>query len=206
MSQPEKSSWLKVAAGCGIIGPVLAFTCILLAINSYPQFSWTSNALSDLGVVSGITAPLFNSGLIVSGLLCLAFAVFGLFTLLRERFVGKIGAFLFASSCLALVAIGIFTEDFTPIHYLVSVTFFVLTPISMLIIAGAFWAMNKLRIAAFTLIMALVGAAPWILLFAIRYVSGVAVPEAISSLAGSVWVVAFSVIMLKQASRSKTPH
>ncbi len=59
----------RLGAAAGIVSPLFAFSCILLAIASYPQFSWTNNALSDLGVVKGLTGPLFNFGLIASGFL-----------------------------------------------------------------------------------------------------------------------------------------
>ena len=45
----------------GIVAPMIAFVCIGGAITSYPQFSWTNNALSDLGVISGITENLFST-------------------------------------------------------------------------------------------------------------------------------------------------
>jgi hypothetical membrane protein len=89
-------------------------------------------------------------------------------------------------------------------HYLVSVMFFVFLPISMLVIGGAFWLMHQVRMAVFTLLVATAAAAPWVLYFAIHYVSGVAVPEAVSAFAGSVWIVVLSGKMLRQASRSKT--
>jgi len=70
----EAVVWLKISGACGILTPIVAFTCIFLAIASYPEFSWTGNALSDLGVQEGVTAVLFNSGLIFSGILALIFA------------------------------------------------------------------------------------------------------------------------------------
>jgi hypothetical membrane protein len=90
------------------------------------------------------------------------------------------------------------------VHYFVSVMFFVLLPLSMLVIVGGFWLIRQVRMAVFTLLVAVVAAAPWVLLFSVRYVSGVAVPEAVSAFAGSVWAVVLSGKMLKQASRSKT--
>jgi len=163
------------------------------------------NALSDLGVVAGVTAVLFNSGLIISGVLCFIFTI-GLLVFLGERAVGRMGAFVLVLASLALVAIGFFPESVRPVHYFVSVAFFMLLPISMLIITGAFWLMGQLRMAVFTLLAAIAAAAPWVLLFSVRYVSGVAVPEAVSAFAGSVWVVVLSGKMLKQASRSKIPQ
>jgi len=50
----------RIGAAAGIATPMLAFACIMSAISSYPSFSWTNNALSDLGIVPGVTGPLFN--------------------------------------------------------------------------------------------------------------------------------------------------
>ena len=203
MAKSKNELWLRVSGICGFIAPILAFALIFSAIASYPQFSWVDNALSDLGVVAGSTALLFNSGLIIGGALSLIFAT-GLFTFLGERAVGKMAAFFFILASLALLAIGVFPENVRPVHYLVSVMFFVFLPISLLIFVGAFYLGRQVRMAVFTLLVAVAAAAPWVLYFSIQYVSGVAVPEAVSGFAGSVWVVTLSGKMLKKASHSKT--
>jgi hypothetical membrane protein len=191
--------WLRIAGVCGIVTPVFAFACISLAIGSYPAFSWVDNALSDLGVVPGVTAALFNSGLVVSGLLGFIFAA-GLFTFLGESLVSRVGAVVFGLAAVALAAIGVFPENVRPVHFLVSVAFFVLMPISMLILAGGFWLRRQVRMAVFTLAAAVAAAAPWVLLLLVRYVSGVAVPEAASALAGAVWAVVLGYTMFRAAS------
>ncbi len=94
----ERASWLKVAGAAGGLTPVSAFLFIGLAIASYSQFSWVLNALSDLGVVSGLTATFFNFGLLLSGLLALIFSI-GLFILFRESIVGRVGAATFVLAC-----------------------------------------------------------------------------------------------------------
>jgi hypothetical membrane protein len=160
------------------------------------------NALSDLGVVPGVTAVFFNSGLIIGGVLCFVFAI-GLFGFLSERVVGRVGAFVLVAASLALVAIGVFPESVRPAHYMVSVAFFVLLPVSLLIITGAFWFTGQVRVVVFTLLVAVAAAAPWVLLFLVRYVSGVAVPEFVSALAGAVWAVVLGYKMIKEASRAK---
>jgi hypothetical membrane protein len=193
---------LRISGTCGFLAAVLAFAFILSAVASDPQFSWVNNALSDLGVVSGVTAVLFNSGLIMGGILCFIFAT-GLFVFLGNRAVGKVGAFVLVLASLALAAIGVFPESVSPVHYFVSVAFFVLLPVSMLFVFGAFWLTGQVRMAVFTFLVAVVAAAPWILLFSVRYVSGVAIPEFVSGLAGAVWAVVLSSKMLSQASRSK---
>jgi hypothetical membrane protein len=192
-----------MGAVSGIVTPVLAFTCILIAIASYPAFSWTNNALSDLGIISGVTGPLFNFGLYSSGLFAFSFAVFGLFTYLGGNWVGKIGAVTFAATAVALMGIGFFPENVAPYHYLFSVAFFVLLPISLLVITGAFALERQTKMALFTLLIAIAAALPWILLFAFHYVSGVAIPEFASAVAGSVWAVVLSYKMFKAASQPK---
>jgi len=186
-----------MGATSGLATPLLAFTCILIATASYPRFSWTDNALSDLGIILGITGPVFNFGLYSSGLFAVGFAVFGLLTYFRDSWMGKIGAFMFMATGLALMGIGFFPENVAPYHYLFSVAFFVILPISLFVITGAFAFKRQKKMALFTLLTAIAAATPWILYFAIRYVHGVAIPEFVSGIAGSVWVVILSHKMLK---------
>jgi len=193
---------LRVSGIYGVLAPVLAFTFILVAVGSYPQFSWTANALSDLGVVAGVTAGVFNSGLIICGVLCLTFAV-GLYLLIKSV-VGRVGVFVFALACVSLVAIGTFPESVSPTHYMVSVAFFVLLPISLLVITAGFALERQAKMAVFTLAVAVVAALPWVLYFTVQYVSGVAIPEAVSGLAGGGWTVVLGYKMLRAASQPKT--
>ncbi|MEM4733673.1 MAG: hypothetical protein QXD70_04005, partial [Candidatus Bathyarchaeia archaeon] len=62
MSKLRSVMWLKISGICGLLTPLMAFSCIFLAIYFAPEFSWTHNALSDLGVMPGVTAALFNYG------------------------------------------------------------------------------------------------------------------------------------------------
>ncbi len=197
---PNTKSLNRQSAGAiiGIAVPILAFTCILTAISSYPAFSWTNNALSDLGVVPGVTSQIFNSGLFTSGLLAFIFAIFGLFTYFGKNVVGKAGALTFAAATIALMAIGIFNEDFRPTHYIVSVLFFTILPIALWIITAGLYLKRELKLAIFTVLASIAAATPWILYFTIHYVPNVAIPEFISSLAGSIWLVVISYKMLKE--------
>ena len=202
MSQQKTRAQLAGAAS-GIIAPVLAFSCILVAVASYPEFSWTDNALSDLGVVSGITGPVFNLGLTVSGIFILCFAVFGLFKYFGNSWVGKSGVVAFAATALALIGIGIANENIRPYHYLFSVAFFVLLPISLFIITAAFAVKRQTKMVLFTLLIAVAAATPWILYFTVHYVHGVAIPEFTSAFAGSVWTVVLGYKMLKTSPQPK---
>jgi len=199
----RKYTLLLVGGASGVASPIIAVTCILISIASYPAFSWTNNALSDLGIIQGVTGPVFNFGLYCSGLLVLQFAVFGLFKYL-ESWVGKIGAVTFAATALALMGIGAAPENVVPYHYLFSVAFFVLLPISLFIITAAFALKRQTKMALFTLLTAAAAATPWILQFALHYVQGVAIPEFVSALAGSAWTIVLGYKVLKAASQPKT--
>jgi hypothetical membrane protein len=199
----QKKYFQQLGEASGIVAPIVAFTCVLTAIASYPEFSWTNNALSDLGIISGITGPVFNFGLYCSGLFVLKFAMFGLFKYLGS-WMGKIGALSFAATGLALMSIGFFPENVAPYHYLFSVAFFVLFPISLFIITGAFAFKRQKKRALLTLLTAVAAATPWIVYFMVHYVNGVAIPEFVSALAGSVWVVVLSYKMLKAKPQVKT--
>ncbi len=194
------NSKLKAAGICGLTAPFVAYACILTAISTWQEFSWTENALSDLGVQAGVTAPIFNLGLIISGLIFIIFAT-GLFPLLSKSIIGKAGAAVFALACVALVCIGIFNENYRPTHYIVSVMLFVLLPISQFILSAAFWLNRQKGLSVFTLALAFAAAIPWILEFTVHYVSGVAIPEFVSGLAGAAWTIVLGIKMLKEARK-----
>jgi hypothetical membrane protein len=189
-------TYRRIGASSGIIAPIVAFVCILAAIASYPVFSWTNNALSDLGVVPGITASLFNFGLLASGILAFNFAIFGLFNYLRQCWVGKIGSAVFAAATIALIAISVFNENFSPTHYLVSVAFFTLAPIALFILTFGLLLCHQRGMAAFTVLVGVAAALPWLLLFAFNYVPNVAIPEFLSGLAVSAWAIVLGKKML----------
>lgn len=196
----DGSRWLKIFGVCGIVTPVVAFACILLAIAYCPPFSWTNNALSDLGVQEGVTSILFNVGLTISGILAAVFG-FGLGGSFRGKTLGLGGAVLFLLAAVSLAAIGVFNENYKPMHLYASVAFFVLFPLSTLVIAAAFLNQRQMRLGLFTFTIAAIAASPWIAYFAVRYVEGVAIPETISALAASAWAIVLGERMLKQASR-----
>ncbi|MEM0488295.1 MAG: DUF998 domain-containing protein [Candidatus Bathyarchaeia archaeon] len=175
---------------CGIISPVFTFTCIMLAITSYPEFSWTNNALSDLGTVEGFTGTIFNLGLLTGGFLALIFAL-GLF-IIQKNILGKLGSLVFALAAISLSMIGIFPENIEPIHYHVSVAFFTLAPIALIILSVAFIQAGKKKLGLFTLFMALTAAVIWIYHWTFGFGANVAIPETLSALALSAWVIKLS--------------
>ena len=188
MVNSKKKLWHRITGFFGILSPLLTFLLIFFAINSYDSFSWELNALSDLGVISGVTSYLFNFGLIIGGFLCLFFAI-GLFFVFNNKKFGRISVFFFFLSYCFLIAIGLFPENVKPIHYLVSVAFFLFLPISLILVSSSFYFDNKLSWALFSILIAVITAIPWILNFSTDLFKAVAIPETISGLAVSVWVI-----------------
>jgi hypothetical membrane protein len=205
--------WLRISGVCGILTPIVAFTCISLAIYFAPGFSWMENALSDLGVMPGVTSALFNYGLVAGGILGLVFAT-SLFGVMRFFdflstdgkphmlfYRGESGALFFSLACLALIAIGVFPENVRYAHGLASVAFFVALFLALVLLGIAFLQVRRKPLAMFTLLLGVVAVVPWLLLFVVRYVSGVAVPELISAVAGGLWAVVFSYKILRMTSQ-----
>ena len=162
-----------------IIGPAYALGSITVAIMLSPWFSWKNNAISDLGVHE--VAPIFNVSLIICGILCAIFALGVIMTL--KHWLGKIGMFLVLFASIALVGIGVFTEDYSPHHFYFSVAFFVLLLLACLVM-GTYFLLKRpkyLGIAAFA--VAIIGIIGW----ATYEGPGVAIPEVLTFVPGSIW-------------------
>jgi hypothetical membrane protein len=195
--------WLRISGVCGVLTPIIAFSFILSAVASYPRFSWIDNALSDLGIVEGTTAFLFNFGLIIGGILALIFAT-GLFIFINRKVLGALSTVTFVSTALALAAIGIFPENVKPTHYYASVAFFVLSIISMIIIGVNFLLVAKVKMGLLALLMAVISATVWVTYFVTRFAEGVAIPEAISALSVSIVSMILGFKMLKESAGLKS--
>jgi hypothetical membrane protein len=182
----------------GIISPILTFILISLAILYAPWFSWTGNALSDLGVHDE-SAVLFNSGLIVGGILNIVFAV-GVMRFYRNHTVGRDGAFFLLLAGIFLASIGIFPETApSNIHYMVSVAFFAAFPMSLLIQSAALLPTSTHRnLGAFTLVMAITAVIPWTIWMPLKPYRGVAIPELVSALAAATWSIVMGSTLLRE--------
>ncbi len=184
---------MKVAGLCGIVNPIMVFILITLAILNYPNFDWKRNALSDLGV-DGLSAILFNSALIAGGLITTLFAI-GLRRTLPTKPSGRIGAYFLTADAISLSLIGIFPETAGVIHFYASLTFFVLLPISLLLIGMPLVREPSSRdIGLLTVSAGVVGGLVWLPQW-----RGVAIPEAISSLAASACSMAAGFRLIRRA-------
>jgi hypothetical membrane protein len=180
---------LKVAGACGVAGPLVALSFVALAISRSPWFSWTGNALSDLGV--GGSATIFNSGLIIGGLLLCAFAL-GLREVLRGRVLGHVGAVVLFFGSIALCCVGIFSESAGEIHTYVSVAFFLSVPISMFFIGAALVRKREKGMGLFVVVAGVFALAVWALPW-----PAIAIPEFLSALAFSACSIGLGVWLFK---------
>ena len=182
---------IRISGLCGITAPIFGFSSIFIAIYYSPWFRWTENALSDLGV-EGFSSLVFNSGLVFSGFLLLVFSM-SLNHLLPEGLLSRIGQALFFFASVDLCLIGIFSETFGVLHFYVSVLFFTLLPLS-LILMGVRLVKSSLykRLGFIALLSSVLAIGIWLPTWV-----GVAIPEFISALMGSMWCIGAGYYLIK---------
>jgi len=193
LSKSKRVVLLKFALLCGVISPLISLSFIALAIAYTPRFNWFTWALSDLGVHEA--ALIFNPGLIIGGILAITFAI-GLMQVLRKQVLGLVGAFTLVLSSINLCAIGVFPESAGRIHFYVSLAFFVLLAISLLLIGASLIQESSQRYLGLFTILTVVVAVVTVL--AVPH-EGAAIPEIIAALAASVWAVVTSIKLYKSA-------
>jgi len=150
---------------------------IFLSILLSPWFNWGQNALSDLGhSINSNVAALFNFGLLLSGFFVT------LYSLTSFRNYAKKTSYFMVFVGLSLQFIAMFDEVYGSLHTIVSVLFFVLLTFSSI----SFALEKKSLLAGLAVIISILS---WILYGLDLYSSGIAVPETVSSVATSLWVV-----------------
>lgn len=174
VGSPEENRFFAML---GIFGPLIAYICIGISIYLSPDFSWHINALSDLGhAQKSSVAPIFNSGLLLSGFLTALYSVKSLIN--HAKYTGVMLMF----SALMLQAVAAFDEVYGRIHFAVSVLFFVSAGISCLT-----YSIEKRSILAALSFLA--GLLAWMLWWIGAYRAGIAVPEIISALAVTSYII-----------------
>lgn len=160
----------------GVIGPLATYFFIGVSIALSPWFSWQENALSDLGhAIRSSVAPIFNFGLLLAGFLVAMYSI----TALRDH--AKYTSCCLLVSAFALQLVAVFDEVYGFLHYVVSVLFFV-----SLVFASILYSAERRSLPA--LMALVVGLGSWVLYWAGVYNVGVAVPEAVSSVAATSWI------------------
>jgi hypothetical membrane protein len=174
----------------GIFTPILGFAMILLAIETAPWFSWTGNALSDLGV-DGLTAVVFNHGLQMTAALMSLYSL-GVYEFTRGDTVGQAGFLLTLASAVFLFFIGLFPETAGRVHFYFSVAFFVSLPLSSLTLAYYNWRQGCRRLSYLSAAVGAMAVLVWVPGW-----DAVAIPEALSALAVGAWSSVFGFWMTR---------
>lgn len=182
----------------GLSGLITAWCSISTSIIVSRCFNILSMALSDLGdwtVACGnnavclqscnrLSEPIFNYGLIVSGLL-LASGSIGLYKYRRGFFSIPL---IFAS--IALSFIGALPERYGVLHFLSALIFFLLLPISMLLFAISKRHIDR-KLSALSIILSMISVTGIILFIyiKIRHLDlGYAIPEILGAAPATTWL------------------
>lgn len=181
----------RIAGVCGITSQLVALAAVLLAISRSPRFSWTENDISVLGVEGSVTA-LFNSGLILAGVLSLIFAI-GLGRSLLSSRLGQLGMGSLILGSMAMSAIGIFPRTINLPHDWASIAFFVFIIMALLLVGAAAIIASQMRwgllslTAGFLILVFMLVPWPW---------SGGAISQLLFCLPWSLWTIVFSIGLL----------
>jgi hypothetical membrane protein len=174
---------------------VLALGGIALAVPLDPTFSWTSDALSDLGVRDG-SAPAFNRGPIGGGAAGVCYAA-GL-----ARAGRPLRAVLLALSMVSTAGVGVF--DLTePLHEPAAIGFYgLITPV----FAVDGWGRRGELTGRGALAFAPVRVAVWATFVADLWpVTGLALPELPGALMLAAWVCVVGPASVSESVRSPPP-
>ena len=192
---------IRIAGLTGIISSILPLVMILSSTVLEVSFSWNKDPLSDIGVSQ--TAWLFNSALIVGGLLNLLFAI-GLRNYLGKTRLLKIGVSLLIVSSISLALVGVFTENYNILHALVALGYLLLTPLGLIFIGRAEKSkqFGKVSISlGITALLAILGLP--IITFVANLQIGFAIPEFVESLVLSIWIFWVSLKLILQPTEKE---
>ncbi len=107
----------KIAGLLAFVSGVICVLGIIVAEALYPGYSTSENYISDLGV--GPSALIFNSSLILFGLLIIASAYF-----VDRAFGLRIFTVLVVMAGVGAIGVGLFPEDVPVLHFVFSVIVF----------------------------------------------------------------------------------
>lgn len=167
----------RFCALLGLVAPIFGHICVIISIVLSPWFGWEKNAISDLGHATGSeVAPILNFGLLFTGILLIIYAL----TTLRKY--AKWTSYCLAVSGFLLQLVAMFDEVYVSLHLTVSILFFI-----SLALMSILYALEGKSYAAATAFMVIF--ISWALFLMRIYASGLAVPEIISSIAVSSWII-----------------
>lgn len=191
------SDYRRLSLLAGLTSAVLTNVAILAAVAASPAFRWSENALSNLGQpgttsATTLTVVLFGGGLIVGGLLGVAFTV-ALWSMARNL-VQRASVPVFGLAMVSMAGVGVFPQS-QPLHAPAAISLYVLSMVAMTLHGSGAIASGARRLGGATLGLVVVHVSVWwwwstggpILR------AGLAVPELAGALVITVWVLLVAV-------------
>ena len=196
---PALSLVRRSAAAAAFASTAIGFAAVGAAVAQSPWFSWTENALSDLGHPSHSSQLTFNIGLMVAGLLDLWF-IENLWTQVRRNARERAAVICLALGSLSLAFVGLFNESYGDLHFVVSGTYFAFIPVGIALFAPAA-ARGDERLGKLSVLIALMSALLGIsILTAIEFrtpFTSQAIPELLASIIFGVWTCWVALLVWK---------
>lgn len=122
-----------------LLGPLalaVAWTTIIASIMINPWFNLYEDALSDLGALGLETSYIFNSGLVVTGIVFAVYA--GILVEITENRVSAMASGIAITAAAHLIMIAVFPSGTEP-HRFVSLEFFLLVAATVFFMGIAFY-------------------------------------------------------------------
>lgn len=168
----------------GVIAIVGGISGLMLSIGLADDFSIQQDALSELGADDHDTAWLFNTTMIITGILATAF--FGALINRLDDGYQRIGTAIMGLAGLGLAGVGLFPLGHG-LHVPAAAIFFGGLSIGILVTAYGDHRTGHHRRARVALNLVLLHAVAWI--FGIITLEGVALPELVGGLVYGIWVI-----------------
>jgi hypothetical membrane protein len=180
----------KVAGALIFVGATQFVLCMLVAECLYPNYSVSGNYISDLGKLDAVSAPVFNTSVFVLGLTVVAGTYF-----LRRIIQNKIFLSILILCGIGVMGVGIFPEDFVPIHLVVSLMAFLFGALS----AIASYKFQKPPLSYFAVVLGLISLAALILFGLEIYLSlGKGGMERMIAYPILLWAIGFGGYLIKE--------
>lgn len=183
--------------------PVL--TVIFISAAIYVARDWfniTKHALSDLGATTVNSFLIFNSGLIVVGLITVMLAILVIWESIPTRKLRIIPTAILLMAGIFLIGIGIFPLDTAPVyHGLCAISFFILLGISMLAFGVYCLYYKELLLGVLGVLGFIVSYVVWVLIpWSNLNITGVAIPEVLSITPPNIWLL----VLYRKVSKNKS--
>lgn len=180
------STRTRVALGCGVAAPVVAFAAILLATVLSPTFTWAGSALSDLGAPGAETALLFNGGLVAASVLALPFLA--LVWAASDHDATRLGTVVLGAAVVSMGLVGVFPVG-SPYHVPAALGFYALLTYALFVFGSGRVLAGAAREGLLWVWLAVLHVTYWVLWsFGIRPGPGLAIPETVGALVLAAWL------------------